>query len=373
MCGLDNIWVVFDIDGVITDGTIITDGISGVNKRVNLKDIDAIYELVRRGVKIAALTAEKDQFSVWVKNRFPWDEFFDGVVDKGSMLSMLKKKYSISSGNLYYIGDGKKDINAFAVADVSICPADAISDVRNVADIILSGTAGSGVLWELVQLVLKGNHSSNEIPSFPISDSANVGNVWSETLKRHKLVLELMEQEEVSNTICESAAMISRAIREGHKLILFGNGGSAADAQHIAAEFVGKFNTDRASLNAIALTTNSSVLTAIANDINFDHIFSRQVNAIVSPDDVVVGISTSGRSRNILEGLNAARHAKAHTIMLTGATCRDNLADICICVPSTYTPCIQEMHIIVGHFWADFTERDIYESNSCSSSTIYPI
>src|SRR2546427_6435511 len=124
--------------------------------------------------------------------------------------------------------------------------------------------------------------------------------------------------EECLDDIIQMARMITIALRKGRKVVFFGNGGSAADAQHISAELVGKFKRPRPPLRAAALTTNTSILTAIGNDISFDEIFSRQVQATLEPDDVAVGISTSGRSPNVIKGIQEARRIGAKTTGLTG-------------------------------------------------------
>jgi D-sedoheptulose 7-phosphate isomerase len=144
---------------------------------------------------------------------------------------------------------------------------------------------------------------------------------------------------------------IIRALQAGKKLVVFGNGGSAADAQHFAAELVGHFETDRGALSALSLTTDTSALTAIGNDYSYEDIFSRQVQALVRPGDVVVGISTSGNSKNVLKGIEEAKKLKAWTAALTGMSGGKlkSIADCCVTVPSQRTAHIQECHIALIH------------------------
>ena len=160
----------------------------------------------------------------------------------------------------------------------------------------------------------------------------------------------------------EVAERIIRAFREGHKVLLFGNGGSAADAQHIAAEFVGRYYLDRPALPAQALTVNTSSLTAIGNDYDFDQVFSRQIEAFGQPGDVVIGISTSGNSRNVIAALRVAKRQDMVTIALTGESGGQMKAEAeyCICVPSTDTPRIQEGHILVGHIVSELVEQALF-------------
>ena len=146
------------------------------------------------------------------------------------------------------------------------------------------------------------------------------------------------------------ASAITEALEAGNKLVTFGNGGSAADAQHFAAELIGHYQADRRSLPAIALTTDSSVLTAIANDYEFDEVFARQVRALVDAGDVVVAISTSGEAENVLRGVTAARERGATTVAFTGSRGRlGQLTEHTLAVPSTATARIQEMHVLAIH------------------------
>jgi D-sedoheptulose 7-phosphate isomerase len=161
--------------------------------------------------------------------------------------------------------------------------------------------------------------------------------------------------------ITTAAARIAETIKAGKKVLIFGNGGSAADAQHIAAEMVGRYQSDRKALPAIALTGNSSVLTAVSNDYGFDEVFARQIEAFGSPGDVALAISTSGNSPNVLKGLEAARGGGLFTIGLSGKTGGKmiSLADLCICIPSATTARIQEAHILIGHILCGIVEQSV--------------
>jgi len=160
----------------------------------------------------------------------------------------------------------------------------------------------------------------------------------------------------------EAAAVLAECLRRGNKVLVFGNGGSAADAQHMAAELVGRFSKDRAPLPAVALTTDSSALTAIGNDYGFDEIFARQVRALADRGDVVIAISTSGRSTNVVNAAKAARAKGASTIALTGGDGGELSAsvDIGIMVPSTNTARIQEVHIAVVHILCEMIESSLF-------------
>jgi len=161
--------------------------------------------------------------------------------------------------------------------------------------------------------------------------------------------------------IKQASSMISGSIKKGNKLMICGNGGSAADAQHIAGEFVCRFLKNREPLPAVALTTDTSVLTSIANDFSYDHVFSRQVRAIGKEGDVLLGISTSGNSENVLHALREAKKMGIGTILLTGdIEDRETMpADLLIKAPSGETPRIQEMHLVIEHIIAELVEREL--------------
>ncbi|MCS6840400.1 MAG: D-sedoheptulose 7-phosphate isomerase [Roseiflexus sp.] len=158
------------------------------------------------------------------------------------------------------------------------------------------------------------------------------------------------------------AERIVDTFRRGGKVLLCGNGGSAADAQHIAAEFVSRFRRERRGLPAIALTTDTSILTAIGNDYGYERVFARQVEALGQPGDVVVGISTSGAAASVLAAMRAARNGGMATIGLTGATggLLIGHVDLCLCVPSQNTARIQEVHITVAHVVCEIVERTLF-------------
>src|SRR5580693_8308031 len=154
----------------------------------------------------------------------------------------------------------------------------------------------------------------------------------------------LLRNAEVVSLIAKVSELLVETVNKGNKILLFGNGGSAADAQHIAAEFVGRFAFDRPALPALALSVNSSCVTAIGNDYGFDLVFSRQIEALAQPGDLAIGISTSGNSSNVLHGLSAARKMGLCTVAMTGCTGGKlkDVVDHCICAPSKETPRIQE-------------------------------
>jgi D-sedoheptulose 7-phosphate isomerase len=181
----------------------------------------------------------------------------------------------------------------------------------------------------------------------------------------------LLDSAEIVSSTAQVSAILIDALRKGNKPLLFGNGGSAADAQHIAAEFVGRFAFDRPALPALALSVNSSCVTAIGNDYGFDTTFARQIEALGRPGDVAIGISTSGNSTNIVQAITVATRKGLRTVALTGATGGrlKNAVEHCICVPSNETPRIQECHILIGHIISELVEHAIFHEQSCVSGS----
>jgi len=159
------------------------------------------------------------------------------------------------------------------------------------------------------------------------------------------------KMEELLPKVNESAKLCIESLKNGGKVLILGNGGSAADAQHIAAELSGRFKKERKALAGIALTTDTSALTAIGNDYGYEFVFSRQVEALCNKNDVVIGISTSGNSLNVIKAINSAKQIGAKAITLSGKSGgkMKNLGNVNIVIPSNDTPRIQEMHIMVGH------------------------
>ena len=165
--------------------------------------------------------------------------------------------------------------------------------------------------------------------------------------------------------IARLAAMCTDAVRAGRKIIWFGNGGSATQSQHMAAEFVGRFRRERRSLPSISLTENMASVTAIGNDYAFDQIFSRQIEGLAQPGDIAIGLSTSGNSPNVVKGLQQARSLKLRTAGLAGGSggAMAALCDVCICVPSSVTARIQEVHLAIGHILCGLVEDGLTDAD----------
>ena len=186
-----------------------------------------------------------------------------------------------------------------------------------------------------------------------------------EELNIHTRIMEQTVKESAS-IVREMAECLVECFRQGNKLMLCGNGGSAADSQHMAAEFVNRFRMNRAALPAIALTVDTSILTAIGNDSSYEYSFSRQVEALAKPGDILAVLSTSGSSRNILAAIDAAQARKVSVIGFTGENGRHILApncDFCLVVPSADTPRVQEVHEFIWHAICGMVESTLFAEN----------
>jgi D-sedoheptulose 7-phosphate isomerase len=168
--------------------------------------------------------------------------------------------------------------------------------------------------------------------------------------------------QENKDRIAKTAEVIAQGLRSGRKMLFFGNGGSAADAQHLAAEMVGRFGPDRSALPAISLATDTSILTAVGNDYGYDKVFARQIEALGQPGDTAIGISTSGNSPSVLEAIDVARAKGLFTVGFSGETggkMKDR-TEVMFCVPSRQTPRIQETHILLGHIICELVDRELF-------------
>lgn len=187
-----------------------------------------------------------------------------------------------------------------------------------------------------------------------------------ELQKSVELFQNLHSNQTVLQQVDDIVTVMIKALKNGKKILFCGNGGSAADAQHLAAELVSRFSFDRPALNAIALTVDTSALTAIANDYSYDYVFARQVEALAAPGDVVVGISTSGRSKNVLAALKTAKEKQAITIGFLGQNGADigQIVDYQLNIPSFETPKIQEGHITLGHIICALVEQQLFSEQA---------
>jgi D-sedoheptulose 7-phosphate isomerase len=200
-----------------------------------------------------------------------------------------------------------------------------------------------------------------------MNQAEKIGNLHDLVRDRVQRSMEVQKMLLLDSTFCElvanAAMQIVKSLRAGGKVLFMGNGGSAADAQHLAAEFTGRYLKERRALPALALSANSSSVTAIGNDYGFDLVFARQLEALGREGDVAVGISTSGNSRNVIRALEVAKSKSIYTVSLTGASggIMKSIADCAICMPTDETPRIQESHILTGHIICEIAELALIE------------
>ncbi|KAI4448526.1 Phosphoheptose isomerase [Eubacterium plexicaudatum ASF492] len=278
--------------------------------------------------------------------------FLPGQQDKKDAMRQIEEGTGISRACICYVGDGKYDVEPLQYAGLGICPSNAIDRAKNAADIILQNDGGKGCLWELVSILERYNNGED------------AHHYFFRRLEEHTNIFKtLASDQELTGTVMEIGDRILEIFRNGGAVYLCGNGGSAADAQHIATEFVSRFYKERPGLNAEALSVNTSTLTAVGNDYSFERVFARQLEAKAHTGDMVIGISTSGTSKNVLEALRYARKNGIVTVLMMGGFATQDPQDAAeyrIRIPSLITPRIQEAHIFIGHVIAEYVEYRMF-------------
>lgn len=352
--------LVFDIDGVVSDGKKYTDGKQFEVKTLQLKDLDAIGLFAENGYKLGCISGEDTEFSKQFLKFRALDYIKLGCKDKRAALQEFMNRYHVESREVCYIGDGKYDIPALKLAGLAICPNDAIQEVKEIADIILKSNGGEGCLAECYSILRKQKENKQSCAK---QSNNYILKIKDKIADHQKLVKEVLTNNEYLSNINRIIDMIVNSYKKGGQLFLCGNGGSAADAQHLAAEFVGRFYLEREAWNAEALTTNTSIITALANDYDYNLIFARQLEAKAKRGDILIGITTSGTSKNIYEVFKKAKIMGVETILMTGEIPEYlsvlGYTDCLLSVPSKDTPRIQEMHIMTGHIICEFVEKQL--------------
>lgn len=355
--------VIFDIDGVLTDGRKYTDGSISEYKSLCLKDNDAITSLKEKGYILGFITGEDNSFSDYLKTNLQVDFFRTGCKKKIYAIGEFIKEFSVGKEQICYVGDGKYDIEVLSEIGLSVCPADAIGEVKNVAKLILKRKGGEGCLEEILAYLEMEKTAKSKfmsIEKLPAEDE-----IVRKRIEEHKKVVELLAEEaETLRTINKVGTLITNMYKQGGKVFFCGNGGSAADAQHLAAELVGRFYLERKALNAEALSANISILTSLANDYDYSMVYSRQIEAKGKKGDVIIGISTSGNSKNVILAFEKSKKLGMDTVLLTGNISKESeilaYTDYLFRIPSVDTPRIQEMHILIGHILCEIIEKKLF-------------
>lgn len=352
--------IIFDLDGVATDGKKYTDGKCNEYKTVSMKDLDAIHQLKDMGFILGCITGECNEFSKQFLKMPVLDFVRLGCKQKLAALEEAKETYRIVSAEVCYIGDGKYDIPVLEKVGLAVCPGDAVDEVKKVSDVVLKRKGGEGCIAEIHTLF----YNAQGQRMFINKKENNMPLILRERFAEHQGVIKaIMEDAAYIGSVGEAAGLIVESYKHSGRLFLCGNGGSAADAQHLAAELVGRFYLERKALSAEALTVNTSILTSLANDYDYNMIFARQLEAKAVGGDVLVGITTSGTSENVFQAFQKAKDMKMKTVLMTGAV-SDYLpilkyTDCLLAAPSCNTPRIQEAHILTGHIICELVEQEM--------------
>jgi D-sedoheptulose 7-phosphate isomerase len=349
--------LVLDIDGVLTDGRVIYDEQRHESKELSYRDIDAVFQARREGLQVALVTGEESPMVDVIARRLAVKTVIISAKDKALALQELCARLDITLDQVCYLGDSDRDASALAQVGLGLAPANASPQARLSAHRVLTSQGGYGAVAEALALIRRLNTDgqvdteANDLGADRVVENTSALQQSIVTALQESIAVKQAVVETLSDRMAIAAEWIVETLHAGHKLLLFGNGGSAAEAQHIAAEFVGRFERERQAWPAIALTTNTSILTALGNDYGLEIIFARQVLALGQPGDLVLAFSTSGNSPNVVQGVVAARALGLRTVGLTGES-GGRLAPLCdlaLCVPSRHTARIQECHIAICH------------------------
>lgn len=344
--------LALDVDGVVTYGCVGFTSTGQEIKSFDFHDLDAVTQLNRLNIPTVFITGEEGPAVDALAQRFNVAATIQGAKDKLAALKSLAAQYHLTLEEICYVGDSDRDAPAIAAVGLGLAPANATPAARAAAHCVLTNSGGNGAVAEAVRLILMLQQSAGAdlVPAF--------ARIVQDSIDAHQRLLD-----QSLPVLADIASALIMALQSGHKLLLFGNGGSAADAQHVAGEFVGRFSRDRAPLSALALTTDTSIMTSVSNDWSFSDVFARQVRALARPGDVLIGISTSGGSVNVLQGLEAGREVGTVNVGFTGMESDkiSDLCDYCFCAPSNETPRVQELHILAWHAICEIIEARLFD------------
>lgn len=352
--------LALDVDGVLTCGRVALRVGGEESKDLHLRDLDALAEARRAGLQIALITGEQGPMVDAIAARVGVECVISGAKDKRLGLRQLCERLALKPSQVCFVGDANRDALAFQDVGLALTPKDGSTLALSKAHRVLGSAGGAGAVADAVELLLAARASAGE----QARAERRLREIVQASIVAHENLLH-----ESLPVLAEIAAMLTGCFRAGGKLLLCGNGGSAADAQHVAAELVGRFALERDPLSAIALTTDTSILTAVGNDWDFKDVFARQVRALARAGDVVVGISTSGRSPNVVRALEAARQRGARTLAFLGKNGGPiaELSDFTFRAPHAETPRIQELHLLAWHGICELVESALFAPDSSES------
>jgi D-sedoheptulose 7-phosphate isomerase len=347
--------LALDVDGVLTDGTAVLTESGGEEKRFSFYDLDAVTQARNSGLTLVLVTGEETAVVNRIAQRFRIERIAPGAKDKISTLRTLSAQLDIPLSQFCYIGDGDRDAPALSQVGLGLAPANATPTAKAAAHYILSRFGGSGAVAEAVSLLFQMKIDGEQT----IRLKGEARRMVNDSLAAHQRLLD-----NSLPVIVQVAQMLMRSILTGHKVILFSDGSSAADARHVAGELSGRFRSESNPLPAITLSTDTSILTAAGNNWDFYEIFARQVRALARPGDVAVGIDPYGHSAAILRGLEAGKACNAATIGFTGTGSWEitKSCDLCFHAPADTMPRIRELHILAWHSVCELVEKMLVES-----------
>lgn len=347
--------IIFDIDGVLTDGNLLFDGKGNYLKKISFKDLDSFNEIKKMNIKTMILSAEENDMSIYLKNKFKPHYFFAGIENKSSFLTDFISENNINLKNVIYVGDGKKDFDCMKVVGLSICPNDAISDIKDISKIVLRSTGGNGVICEVYDILRNSYYKNSNAKT-----NENKNDFFDLMLNNYKTILDdLLEDKEFLNSVNYCANLVLQTLQNNNKLLSCGNGGSACESQHLVSELIGRYNKDRKSLPAIDLCSGEAAISCIGNDYDFDILFNRQIESLGEINDILFAFSTSGNSSNIINALKCAKSKGLKTILLTSDKSSDINCDCLIKVPNRITARIQEIHLMIIHYVCEYIDKRI--------------
>ena len=345
--------IIFDIDGVLTDGNLLFDGKGNYLKKISFKDLDSFNEIKKMNIKTMILSAEENDMTLYIKNKFEPHYFFAGIENKYSFLTDFISNNNMNLENVIYVGDGKKDFACMKVVGLSICPNDAIEDIKHVSNIILNSYGGNGVVSEIFYLL------KNKLNSKSLTDE-NLYLNFDSIISEHKdLIEDMFNNKQFLSSIEKASKLISESLHNGHKVLSCGNGGSSCESQHLVSELIGRYNMERSPYPAIDLCAGEANITCISNDYSFDNLFERQVTALGKVGDVLIAFTTSGNSNNIINAIKCANNKNMVTILITSNKCYFNESSLVIKVPSRNTARIQEIHLMIIHYICQQIDNDL--------------
>lgn len=334
--------LVLDIDGVLTDGRESIGDPSAITKHISLQDLDGVTAAKRAGLSVAFITGEDGATIDRIGERFGVVHIRRGAKKKLPALQSLVAELGFSLEETCYVGDGDRDVPALSHAGLGLAPSNATPAAKSAAHRLLTRDGGNGAVAEAVRLLLRLREDASVCAGF----ERDLNRIVRESVKAHQRLLK-----ESLPILSRVANEVAHAVLAGRKILLFGNGGSAANAQRFASDLTFRSLRERASVRAIALTADTTILTCNGDESQFDEMFARQVKALARASDVAVGFSAIGPCPNVVRGLEQARRLMAVTIGFTGAN-GDGLRNVCdllFCAPSNDTSRVEELHLLACH------------------------